>query len=95
MMRTCLGTEKAWEEIAGYVPLNPVFLRAVIKRMTDENRSLAEIDAIARDEIKRLRALTVLGWHKKSFKLFGEVIELPMLSLDYNAISAVRKSLLT
>lgn len=95
MMRTCLGTEKAWEEIAGYVPLNPVFLRALIKRMVDENRSLAEIDAIARNEIKRLRELTVLGWHKKSFKLFGEIIELPMLRLDYNAISAVRKSLLT
>lgn len=95
MVRTCLGTEKAWKGIAGYVPLNPVLLKAAIKRMTGENGSFAQIEAVVEDEMKGLRTKALLGWHRKSFRLFGETIELPLLSLDHDAISAFRKAALS
>lgn len=95
MMRTCLGTEKAWEGIAGYVPLNPVLLRAAVKIMTRNKASFAEIETVVNEEMKVLRAKAVLGWRNKSFKLFGETIELPLLDLDFGVISAFRKAALS
>ncbi|QHG71508.1 hypothetical protein [Ensifer adhaerens] len=94
MTRTCLGTEKAWSAIAGYVPLNPVMLKAAVKRMVHDKVPLSEIGNVVGEELKGLRANAVRGWQDKSFKLFGQTIELPLLNLNYEAIAEFRKTAL-
>ena len=42
---------------------------------------------VAEAELANLRFTAVLGWENKSFPLFGEMFELPLLELDYPAIS--------
>ncbi|MBY5798422.1 hypothetical protein [Rhizobium leguminosarum] len=94
MTRTCLGTEKAWTGINGYVPLNPVLLKAAVKRMVHGEAPLSEIGTIVGDELNGLRANAVRGWQDKSFTLFGQTIEMPLLDLDYEAIAEFRKAAL-
>ncbi|NBU58718.1 MAG: hypothetical protein EBS23_02855 [Betaproteobacteria bacterium] len=91
LVRTCLGTEKAWSRISGHTPLNPVLLRAALKRiLTDGEFSFAKLDAAVTAELEDLRHLAVRGWTDRSFALFGKTIELPLLDLDYPAIAAYR-----
>lgn len=91
LVRTCLGTEKSWTGIAGFVPLNPVLLRAAVKRIADGSEfTFANFGDVVDEELARLRARAVLGWENKSFILFGEKIELPLLDLDYAAIRDFR-----
>lgn len=93
LVRTCLGTEKAWNGIAGYVPLNPVLLRAAVKRVAEgEKFTFVDLGAVVDDELACLRADAVLGWENKSFTLFDEMIELPLLNLDYAKIGKFRDS---
>lgn len=94
MTRTCLGTEKAWSAITGCVPLNPVLLKAAVKRMVHDKVPLSEIGNVVGEELKELRANAVRGWQHKSFKLFGQTIELPLLDLNYEAIAEFRKTAL-
>ena len=95
LVRTCLGTEKAWTGIAGFVPLNPVLLRAAVKRIAESREfTFANLGDLVEEELARLRANAVLGWENKSFTLFGEKIELPLLDLDYEAIKAFRNDTL-
>lgn len=92
LVRTCLGTKKAWSGIAGSVPLNPVLLRAAVKRMAGGGEfTFINIGEVVDQELVRLRSTAVVGWESKSFSLFGETIELPLLNLDYDRISAFRE----
>jgi hypothetical protein len=62
MVRTCLGTEKAWNGIAGYVPLNPVLLRAAVKKVAEGGEfSFLNFGLVVDNELARLRADAVLG----------------------------------
>ncbi len=91
LVRTCLGTETAWSGISGCIPLNPVLLRAALKRLvTYSDFSFAKLDAAVAEELAALRASALQGWTNKSFALFGKTIELPLLDLDYGAIAAYR-----
>lgn len=91
LVRTCLGTERAWSGIAGYVPLNPVLLRAAVKRMCEVGEfTMMMLGEVVEAELTNLRSTAVLGWEYKSFTLFGEMFELPLLELDYTAISDFR-----
>lgn len=91
LVRTCLGTEKAWTGIAGFVPLNPVLLRAAVKKIADGSEfTFANLGEVVDEELARLRASAVLGWENKSFTLFGERIALPLLNLDNSAIREFR-----
>lgn len=91
LVRACLGTEKAWTGIAGIVPLNPVLLRAAVNKIAESSAfTFAKLGGVVDDELARLRARSVLGWENKSFTLFGEKIELPLLDLDHAAIGAFR-----
>ena len=91
LLRTCLGTERAWSSIAGYVPLNPVLLRAAVKRMCEGGEfTFMMLGEVVEAELANLRFTAVLGWENKSFTLFGEMFELPLLELDYPAISDFR-----
>ena len=91
LVRTCLGTERAWSGIAGYVPLNPVLLRAAVKRMREDGElTFMTLGEVVEAELASLRSTAVLGWEHKSFTLFGEMFELPLLELDYPAISDFR-----
>lgn len=92
LVRTCLGTEKAWTGIKGFVPLNPVLLRAAVKRMSEGGEfTFMNLGEAADEELAHLRSIAVLGWENKSFTLFGEKIELPLLNLDSPAISGFRQ----
>lgn len=91
LVRTCLGTETAWSSISDYTPLNPVLLRAALKRLLVAGEfSFAKLDAAVAAELDALRTLAIRGWTDKSFDLFGKTIELPLLELDYSAIAAYR-----
>ena len=91
LVRTCLGTERAWSGIAGYVPLNPVLLRAAVKRMCECGEfTFMMFGKVVEAELTNLRSTAVLGWENKSITLFGEMFELPFLELDYAAISDFR-----
>lgn len=91
LVRTCLGTEKAWDALGDCVPLNLVLLRSAIgglSKVTDF--TFASIGEAVEAELASLRAAAVRGWEQKSFILFGEKIELPLLNLDYAKIVAFR-----
>lgn len=90
MTRTCLGTEKAWTGIDGYVPLNPVLLKAAVTRLIERKAPLSELGAVVADELNGLRERAVRGWHEKSFRLFDQTVSLPQLDLDYEAIARFR-----
>lgn len=91
LVRTCLGTERAWSDVAGYVPLNPVLLRAAFKRMSKGDQfTFMNIGKVVDDELACLRSSAVLGWENKSFNLFDEKVELPLLNLNYDAIAEFR-----
>lgn len=91
LVRTCLGTEKAWTGIKGFVPLNPVLLRAAVKRMCEGGEfTFMNFREVADVELARFRSIAILGWQNKSFNLFGEKIELPLLNLNHPAISGLR-----
>ena len=91
LVRTCLGTEKAWSSIAGYVPLNPVLLRAAVKRMCEGGDfTFMMLGEVVETELANLRYTAVHGWEDKSFTLFGEMFDLPLLKLNYPAISDFR-----
>lgn len=92
LVRTCLGTEKAWEALENCVPLNLVLLRSAIgglSKVTDF--TFASIGDAVEAELASLRATAVCGWEQKSFMLFGEKIELPLLNLDHAKIAAFRE----
>jgi Holliday junction resolvase-like predicted endonuclease len=96
LVRTCLGTEKAWAGIRGIVPLNPSLLRAAIKRMSEGSKfTFMNLGEVAEVELERFRAIAVLGWENKSFTLFGEKIELPLLNLNHTAASDFRRRALS
>ncbi len=91
LVRTCLGTEKAWSGISGYTPLNPVLLRAACNRLLGESEfSFAKLDRAVAEELDALRTAAIKGWSNKSFSLFGKTIDLPLLDLNYDAIAAFR-----
>jgi hypothetical protein len=91
LVRTCLGTEKAWNTIEDCVPLNPVLLRSAVNGLSaDAEFSFASMEAAVASSLASLRTAAVRGWENKSFTLFGEKIELPMLDLDYAEIAAFR-----
>lgn len=91
LVRTCLGTEKAWTGIAGFVPLNPVLLRAAVKRIAVGGEfTFASLGDVVDQALANLRDRAVIGWDRKSFVLFDEKIELPLLELDYAAIRDFR-----
>lgn len=91
LVRTCLGTEKAWAGIKEFAPLNPVLLRATLKRMSEEDEfTFMNLGVVASLELARLRSLAILGWENKSFTLLGAKIELPLLNLDNSAIRDFR-----
>ena len=91
LVRTCLGTEKAWDALNDCVPLNLVLLRLAIIRLSEaDDFTFASINDAVEAELSNLRAAAVCGWEKKSFTLFGEKIELPLLNLDYTEIATFR-----
>ena len=91
LVRTCLGTEKAWTGVKGFVPLNPVLLRAAVKRMCEGGEfTFMNFREVADVELARFRSIAILGWQNKSFNLFGEKVELPLLNLNHPAISGLR-----
>lgn len=92
LVRTCLGTEKAWTGISGYIPLNPVLLRAALKRLVQQGDfSFAKLDRAVADDLDALHTSAIEGWTNKNFSLFGKTIDLPLLELNYAAIAAFRK----
>ena len=96
LTRTCLGTEKAWNRSAEFIPLNSVLLRAVAKKITGRGAfTFANLDSVVYEELTRLRTSAVRGWERKSFTLCGEKIELPLLDLDYAAIRTFRDDALS
>lgn len=91
LVRTCLGTEKAWAGIGDFVPLNPMLLRIAVERMLRENAfSFENIGLFVREELARFQAIASRGWQKKSLHLFGKQIVLPLLDLDSAAILEYR-----
>lgn len=91
LVRTCLGTEKAWAGIGDFVPLNPMLLRIAVERMLRENAfSFENIGLFVREELARFQAIASRGWQKKSLHLFGKEIALPLLDLDSAAILEYR-----
>lgn len=91
LVRTCLGTEKAWTGIKEFVPMNPVLLRVAVKRMSEGREfTFMNLGEVIEAELARFRAVAVVGWENKSFNLFGEKVELPLLNLDPPAISSFR-----
>lgn len=95
LVRTCLGTEKAWTGIKGFVPLNPVLLRAAVKRMSEGGTfSFTNLGEVAELELANFRAIAILGWENKSFALFGQKVGLPLLNLNCTAVSDYRLEVL-
>lgn len=91
LARTCLGTQKGWEAIGAYVPLNLVLLRAAVKRLQESGAfTFANLGTSAEDELASLRAKAALGWQTKDFTLLDTKIDLPLLDLDYASIRAFR-----
>lgn len=91
LVRTCLGTEKAWTAIAGSIPLNPVLLRAAVKKLAMGGEfTFARLGDVVDESLADLRDRAVRGWDSKSFVLFDEKIVLPLLDLDYAVIRDFR-----
>lgn len=91
LVRTCLGTEKAWSGISGYIPLNPILLRTALNRLFVQSEfSFSKLDMAVAEDLTALRTRAVRGWSNKSFRLFGKTIDLPLLDLNYDAIAAFR-----
>ncbi|WP_072386526.1 hypothetical protein [Hyphomicrobium sp. CS1BSMeth3] len=91
LVRTCLGTEKAWIGISGYIPLNPVLLRVALNKLVEQGDfSFVKLDGAVAEELDALRSTAIKGWSNKSFSLFGKTIDLPLLDLNYAAIAAFR-----
>ncbi len=87
LVRTCLGTERAWNGIKGFVPLNPALLQATVKRIAEGCEfTFVNFGDVASMELARFRSVAIRGWENKSFTLFGEKIELPLLNLNNPAI---------
>jgi len=92
LVRTCLGTEKAWTGIAGCIPLNPVLLRAAVRRIAESGEfNFGKFGVVVNNELERLRKAAIVGWENKSFNLFEERIEIPLLELNYAAIREFQK----
>ncbi len=91
LARTCLGTQKAWDAIAGCVPLNLILLRAAVKHLQQSGAfTFANLETSVEEELKSLRAKAALGWQNKNFTLLDTKINLPLLDLDYSSIHAFR-----
>lgn len=91
LVRTCLGTENAWNAINECVPLNPVLLRSAASSLSKSSDFIfTDIGEAVASQLASLRANAVRGWERKGFSLFGEQIELPLLDLDYTQIAAFR-----
>jgi Holliday junction resolvase-like predicted endonuclease len=91
LVRSCLGTEKAWNGIKGFIPLNPVLLRAAVRRMSERGEfTFMNVGEVIEDELARFRSVAVTGWENRSFTLFGEEVMLPLLNLNPKAISEFR-----
>lgn len=92
LVRTCLGTEKAWAGIRGFVPLNPVLLRVAMERMSEGGEfTFMNLGDVTEEVLAHFRSAAVVGWENKSFTLFGERVTLPLLNLDPPAISEFRR----
>lgn len=92
LARTCLGTQKAWEAIEGFIPLNLVLLRAAVKHLQQSGAfSFTNLKTSVEDELSSLRAKAALGWQDKDFTLLDANINLPLLDLDYASIRAFRE----
>ena len=95
LVQTCFGTQKAWNSISEMDPLNPLMLRAVVKRGLRESMfSFSNLDEFVKQELASLRETAVLEKNVESIDLFGRKIELPRLDLDYEPIREFQKNAL-
>lgn len=93
LVRSCLGTERVWSSLQSYIPLNPVLLRAVLKKISEEGDfSFAKLETAFHETLTSLRAVALLGWENASFSLFEKNIELPLLNLNYQALAEFRST---
>lgn len=93
LVRSCLGTEKAWKSIAEFVPLNPILLRKAINRMlANGDFVLDDLAGVVAGLLNDLTTSAIVDWKQKSFSIFGERIMLPLLDLNYAHIAEFRNS---
>jgi hypothetical protein len=91
LVRTCLGTENAWNRIEAFAPLNPVLLRVVVRRMRAEGEfTFVDFGARVEQELSRFRSEAVTGWENKSLKLLGVELVVPLLQLKLPAVTTFR-----
>jgi hypothetical protein len=91
LVRTCLGTENAWNRIEAFAPLNPVLLRVVVRRMRAEGEfTFLDFGARVEQELSRFRSEAVTGWENKSLKLLGVELVVPLLQLKLPAVTTFR-----
>lgn len=92
LVRTCLGTEKAWSGIREFVPLNPLLLQVALKRVSEGGEfTFLKLGKIADKELGRFRSSAILGWENKTLALLGEEIQLPLLRLNSPEIWRYRR----
>lgn len=93
LVRTCLGTEKAWAGRKGAIPLNPALLRVAVERMSEGGEfTFMNLGAVTEEVLANFRSVAVVGWENKSFNIFGKRVTLPLLNLDPQALSKFRRS---
>lgn len=93
LVRTCLGTEKAWSAIGDFTPLNPMLLRVAVERLLREDLfSFEKLGAAVKDELARFQAVASRGWNNGRLHLFGREIVLPLLDLDLSGILEYRRN---
>jgi hypothetical protein len=63
-----------------------------VKRKSEEGGqfNFMSLGKVIQEELARFRSVAVVGWKNKSFTLFGQKVELPLLNLDAPAISDFR-----
>ncbi|MEA5550583.1 hypothetical protein VB713_06250 [Anabaena cylindrica UHCC 0172] len=86
LCRSGIGTESVWKLVNDITVVNLQLLNGVIEYLIKNNLSLVEFKNIADNLLADIYKKSILGWEQGTISLYGTVIQMPLLRLNYEEI---------
>ncbi|MEH2352859.1 hypothetical protein [Nostoc sp.] len=93
LCRSGIGTYYVWKLASDITVLNLQLLNGVIQSLIANDLSLLEFKNIADNLLADIHKKSILGWEKGTISLYGTLIEMPLLRLNYEEIHKTRVQL--
>lgn len=93
LCRSGIGTESVWKLVNDITVVNLQILNGVVQSLIANDLSLIEFKNIADNLLTDIHQKSILGWEKETISLYGTLIQIPLLRLNYEEIHKTRVQL--